>query len=113
MLETRLPMCLHFLLASSVIVCVCYNFVLLCFCVYLDLDAFLFFLLLGRISLDAYMFYLKPSPTCPIIGHVGLLSHISAISSWQVKGQKKERQIRFGGKKGERKKEGKKEGASK
>ena len=77
----------------------------------LRLDAFLFFLLLGRISLDAYLFYLKPSPTCPIIGHVGLLSHISAISSWQVKGQKKERQIRFGGKKGGKKERGKERGS--
>ena len=112
MLETRLPMCLHFLLASSVIVCVCYNFVLLCFCVYLDLDAFLFILLLGRISLDAYMFYLKPSPTCPIIGHVGLLSHqLSHLG--KSKGKRKKDRLDLAGKRGERKKEGKKEGASK
>ena len=112
MLETRLPMCLHFLLASSVIVCVCYNFVLLCFCVYLDLDAFLFILLLGRISLDAYMFYLKPSPTCPMIGHVGLLSHqLSHLGKSKGKRKKDTGQIRFGGKKGGKKERGKERGS--
>ena len=78
----------------------------------LRLDAFLFFLLLGRISLDAYMFYLKPSPTCPIIGHVGLLSHqLSHLG--KSKGKRKKDRLDLAGKRGERKKEGKKEGASK